>query len=238
MTGDNTINVLLETFQQCRQRGDWATLSLETRNGDEYATFQLKLPAPRATGTPGTPFSGSRSAKKKSPSRVRRDRQRIETFKKKQSLQQSWNPKTPVTPSIKFQAWNSPALDKEENATSSETTNDDVPIITSDKTDESEVSQEDVKGKGMFTIDSENREAWMAKFKEQCEKAASIGCKEVGTEVKKAMEEISVGTVVKKAMEEIQTENGTEEILDNEENDSFEDVKKWAVNQKQSITSD
>ena len=147
---------------------------------------------------------------------------------KKQRLQESWNPKTPVTPSIKFQAWNSPALDKEENATFSETINDDVPIIF-DKTDESEVSQEDVKGKGMFTIDSENREAWMAKFKEQCEKAAAIGCKEVGTVVKQAM---------KKAMEEIRIENGTEEILDNEENDSFEDVKKWAVNQKQSITSE
>ena len=34
--------------------------------------------------------------------------------------QESLSPKTPVTPSTKFQAWNTPALDKEENTTFSE----------------------------------------------------------------------------------------------------------------------
>ena len=75
MTGDNTINVLLETFQQCRQRGEWATLSLETRNGVEYATFKIKVPSASANGSPGTNIFRS-AAKKKSPSRVQRDKVR------------------------------------------------------------------------------------------------------------------------------------------------------------------
>ena len=198
MTGDNTINVLLETFQQCRRRGDWATLFLETRNGEEYATFKMKLPTSRENGSPGTTFFGS-AAKNKSPSRVRRDKKRMETFITKKRLQESWSPKTPVTPSMKFQAWNTPALDKEESTTVSETT-----TITEKPDESEEASREDVKEipgldkeenttvsetTNMPTIENpdeseaspehvtppwgciENKEAWLADLKYICEEA-------------------------------------------------------------------
>ena len=112
--------MLLEPFQQCRQRGEWATLSLETRNGEEYATFKIKVPSASANGSPGANIFRP-AAKKKSPSRVQRDKKRLETFMTGKRVQESLSPKTPVTPSTKFQAWNTPALDKEENTTFSET---------------------------------------------------------------------------------------------------------------------
>ena len=97
MTRDNTINVLLETFQKCRQEGEWATLFLETRNGDEFANLKVKLPASHKIGTPGKTFSGSASAAKKikpkSPSTIRRDRHRMETFLERKTLQES--PRSP-----------------------------------------------------------------------------------------------------------------------------------------------
>ena len=37
MNRDNTITALLETFQECKKRGERATLFLETRNGEEFA---------------------------------------------------------------------------------------------------------------------------------------------------------------------------------------------------------
>ena len=58
MNSDNTIMALLETFQECKKRGESATLFLETRNGDEFATLNVKLPR-----TPDETFLGS--AKKK-----------------------------------------------------------------------------------------------------------------------------------------------------------------------------
>ena len=114
-----------------------------------------------------------------------------------QERQESLSPKTPVTPSMKFQAWNTPALDKEENTTVSETTK----IL--EKSDESEASREDEKENPLFSI--ENWEA-VAKY------------------------------FTLKAMES-QNINDIEDRLDNEDNDSLEDVTKWAVRQKQSMIS-
>ena len=91
---------------------------------------------------------------------------------------------------------------------------------------ESEDSQECAKETGFSTI--ENREPWMVDFKQVCDEVALISGEE------------GVNSLFIRAMEEIKkkNENNIEEIQDNEENDSFEDIKKWAVNQKQSITSD
>ena len=199
MTGDNTINVLLETFQQCRQRGDSATLSLETRNGEEKATFKIKLPSARANGTPGANFSGP-AAKKKSPSRVQRDKKRLETFMTGKRIQESLSPKTPVTPSTKFQAWNTPALDKEENTTFSETSkNIETP----------EARGEDEKENGMTINPLFRIENWEAVAKHYTLKLME-------SQNNKHIEDI-------------------EERLDNEDNDSLEDVTNWAVRQKQSM---
>ena len=42
---------------------------------------------------------------------------------------------------------------------------------------------------------------------------------------------------VKMAMEQRQNDNSIEEKLDDDDNDSIEDAKKWALQQKQSLTN-
>ena len=91
MNSDNTITALLETFQECKKNGKSATLFLETRNGDEFATLSVKLPR-----TPGKTFLGS--AKKKSPSSLKRDKARLEKFRKEKRFQETWSPKETSTP--------------------------------------------------------------------------------------------------------------------------------------------
>ena len=83
MIGDDAITALLETFQGCKRRGEHATLFLETRNGNQVATFRVKAPAKESKpGEVTTP-------RKKAPSAVRRDQQRLRTFLLKKSLQES-----------------------------------------------------------------------------------------------------------------------------------------------------
>ena len=74
---DTTLNQLLELYQQSRKRREWATLSLETRDGMEFMTFSLN------TAPGGTPARGSGRRWQ-----LRRDHQRKQEFiaKKKASL--------------------------------------------------------------------------------------------------------------------------------------------------------
>ena len=66
-----TFNRLLEVFQECTRLGEEAGLFLETRNGLVSANLSVKLPVPR----PGN-SSTFIQAKKKTPSTLRRDRER------------------------------------------------------------------------------------------------------------------------------------------------------------------
>ena len=91
MNRDNTITALLETFQECKKRGERATLFLETRNGDEFATLRVKLPRTSGKASLG-------SAKKKSPSSVKRDTARLEKYQKEKKFQETWKPKETSTP--------------------------------------------------------------------------------------------------------------------------------------------
>ena len=143
MTGVNTINVLLEAFQECRRRGDWATLFLETKNGAEFATLKVKMPASHMSPTLGKTFHGS-AAKRKSPSAVRRDRERMEKFvvgKRLQETRHPEKPSTPSNPSIKFQLHerNTPSVENKQIRSVSETSNE--PVI--DKPEPLEPRQED-----------------------------------------------------------------------------------------------
>ena len=79
MNGD-AIDLLLETFQELRRRGDQARLFLETRNGEQYGTLHIKSPTKPAT---------HKTTMKKSPSTVRRDQQRWKTFLQRKTLQES-----------------------------------------------------------------------------------------------------------------------------------------------------
>ena len=104
MIGDIAINNLLEAFHGCKRRGENATLFLETRNGNAFATLQLKLPASRTSSSKaslGKTTSGS--TRKKSPSTLKRDRERLENFVKKKSFQETWCPNLASTPAMKTQ---------------------------------------------------------------------------------------------------------------------------------------
>ena len=81
MIGNDTITALLETFQGCKERGEKATLFLETRNGVQFATFKVKLPVSHRTVK-----TSLESAKKKSPSTVKRDKERLEKFNQRKKL--------------------------------------------------------------------------------------------------------------------------------------------------------
>ena len=98
MIGNDTITALLETFQESKERGEQATLILETRNGVQFATFNVKLPDSHRTVK-----TSLESARKKSPSTVKRDKERLEKFnQRKKLLQEDYSFKC-STPSSKYQ---------------------------------------------------------------------------------------------------------------------------------------
>ena len=87
---ETTLNLLLELYHESRNRREWATLSLETRDGMEFMPFSLNM-APGGTPARGSgrrwqPVSGEK--KRKTPSQLRRDHQRKQEFiaKKRASL--------------------------------------------------------------------------------------------------------------------------------------------------------
>ena len=84
-----TINMLLEAFQECKRRGEHAKLFLETRNGTVFTNFSAKIPVSR----PGTT---STLQKKKTPSSLRRDQERMAKFlMKKKKSRGSFSTSTP-----------------------------------------------------------------------------------------------------------------------------------------------
>ena len=135
MIGNDTITALLETFQESKERGEQATLILETRNGVQFATFKVKLPDSHRTVK-----TSLESAKKKSPSTVKRDKERLEKFnQRKKFLQEECSFKC-STPSSKYklqeeqdsnQDMVTPALDNEMVKRASETV-DEEPGDTTD----------------------------------------------------------------------------------------------------------
>ena len=77
----STMSYLLESFQECRKRGEFAQLFLETRNHLQFATFRVQLP------TFDTPAKRrvEPTKKHKSPSRRLRDQSRLRKFQEKVS---------------------------------------------------------------------------------------------------------------------------------------------------------
>ena len=83
MDGDS-INLLLETFREYARRGDQARLFLESRNGQQFGTLTVRI----LGVTPG-PTSPLGTHRRKSPSTVRRNQERLRNFLKKKSSQDS-----------------------------------------------------------------------------------------------------------------------------------------------------
>ena len=93
MDGDS-INLLLETFREYARRGKQARLFLESRNGQQFGTLTVRIPGV----TPG-PTSPLGTHRRKSPSTVRRNQERLRNFLKKKASQDSLGSST-GTPSF------------------------------------------------------------------------------------------------------------------------------------------
>ena len=81
MDGANnpTFNQLLEIYQQSRSKGEWASLSLETKGGQEIIHFTIGGPAGNQAGQ-----YRKDQVRRKTPSQLRRDqRRKVEFFAKK-----------------------------------------------------------------------------------------------------------------------------------------------------------
>ena len=94
---------LLDVFNQARNRGQFCTLHLETRNGYQFANVSVQVPPkgsptrnsqfpPMGSPTRNSTFTSSKSFQTadsnkspKSPSTLRRDRKRLEKWKKKRN---------------------------------------------------------------------------------------------------------------------------------------------------------
>ena len=83
----DTFSQLLDLYHQSRKRGEWVSLSLETREGKDNVTFSInRNPA-------GLPARNAGSKKWKTPSQLRRDQKRKQEYlsKKEASLDESKN---------------------------------------------------------------------------------------------------------------------------------------------------
>ena len=203
MIGNDTIAALLETFQESKERGEQATLILETRNGVQFATFKVKLPdSHRRVKT------SLESAKKKSPSTVKRDKERLEKFNQRKTLLQEDCSFKCSTPSSKYelqadqdsnQDMVTPALDNEldKRASVSETV-DEEPGDTTD------FEQDDMKK-------IENSLSKVYAVREQI--------------LQDLMANMITKSDISKSDDKIE-----------EDNDNIEGAKLWAMNQKQDFT--
>ena len=90
---ESTVNKLLEAFQECTSRGEQAKLFLETRNGMVYVNMAVNLSLPVLR--PGN-CSTLKKKKKKTPSTLRRNQERMEMFlqRKKAAIPSTSTPKS------------------------------------------------------------------------------------------------------------------------------------------------
>ena len=78
MASEVTVKAVLELFQNCKSRGERASLSMETMNGKDI-TFSFSVHGP--TGSPVVEEGRSHPSRRwKTPSQLRRDKQRKEKF--------------------------------------------------------------------------------------------------------------------------------------------------------------
>ena len=220
--------MLLDAFQECKQRGDWATLFLETKNGEEFATLKVKLSSPQTRRAQGQTSFGS-SPKKKTPSTLRRNRARLEKFMKERRIQETWVPKTTSTPSTKSQAMDFPAL--ENKSVDDCNTVSEMPSEAADKLEGLDASQES----------NEHSEQDINIIGNQVMKSLEEGLEEAFAPFKKQLgdlnRELCLLQNITKEGDDDKHENFDKNAENNanENTDNIEAAKIWAVNQKQSI---
>ena len=206
---------------------------LETKNGDEFATLKVKMQASLVSPTLGKTVHGS-SAKRKSPSAFRRDRERMEKFVMEKRLQETRHPEKTSTPSMKLQLQerNTPSLDKNKTGSVSETPKE--PLI--DKPETLETRQEDEKHEECEnnledheTIANESPTMSDAEVSDVIKKslAPMFDCMD---DVQKKMNEVK--NLIKN--DGLDTETKDRNVEHDDDDDNISAAKIWAQQQKQS----
>ena len=239
-----TINRLVETFQESAARGEQARLFLETRNGHQFATFSVRAPVAK----PGI-FQTNISRTRKSPSTIRRDQNRMKTYLQRKTLQESWSPtkctaSTPVkeAPDLAglIEGEESPTLETEVEKISIEGTELEKENRVEETIEIFEDGDDEKKEQGLAFGNNKD-------FIESLKETAVRACKEVAFDNNKdlidSLNETAV-RVCKETFDKIYQDlgivtNKTQQNNLEEENDSvdnIEDAKLWAIRQKQSCT--
>ena len=85
MSGKESLNLLLDLYQKCKEKGEWATLFMETKKGKDIITFKIGSIPTGSTAGNWTPDQPSRKSQKNS--QQKRDQKRKEEFLAKKSLE-------------------------------------------------------------------------------------------------------------------------------------------------------
>ena len=217
MTRDIAITALLEAFHGCTTRGENAKLFLETKNGIEVATLRVKLPASNAEQAERTNLGSAKTKwlKKKSPSTLKRDRERMATFIiKKKRLLESWGPSGTSTPAMKAPP---PFTDSctriMEKPIENSCENDSL----DSKSAEQESENEPEAKQGLTKQD------FWDKFDELFNKLPAKN------DLDNVLEKNDMGLLLEKKID------NDDEIFD--ESDRIEDAKQWAIKQKLSFAN-
>ena len=224
MIGDDAITALLETFQGCKRRGEHATLFLETRNGNQVATFRVKAPAKASKpGEVTTP-------RKKAPSAVRRDQQRLRTFLQKKSLQESLgSPIASSTPASR------PGQFSSNQDIDIQVTIPETPEILEKENSASETTpveqdlDHDANENDKEKVEEENKDLTKEEVERQLKKVIADANLELDKKLAKMItKQDDLSNMF------CENENGNENGNDmDKENDNIEDAKQWALCQKQ-----
>ena len=84
MSGTQSLNLLLDLYQQSRTKGEWASLYMETKNGKDAITFRIGSLHAGYTARSETPVN--QCMKRKTPSQRRRDEKRKAEFLAKKTV--------------------------------------------------------------------------------------------------------------------------------------------------------
>lgn len=235
----------METFQESAARGEQARLFLETRNGLQFATFSVRAPVAK----PGT-FQTNISKTRKSPSTIRRDKNRMKTYLQRKALQESWSPtkcptSTPVKEAIQpdiagpSQGEESPTLQTVVGKINNEGTEMEKENNVEDASIEN-IEDDQKKEQGSVSVNNKDLiESLNEAAKKACKEASVVNnenlIKSLNETAKKACKEAfdkiykDLGIINKESQQ-----NNPEE--ENDSVDNIEDAKLWAVRQKQSFT--
>ena len=222
-TFSDSINLLLETFQELTRRGNEAQLFLETRNGEQYGTLTVKNHH-RKPAEPATTWRTRRRVKK-SPSTVRRDQRRLKSFLERKSAQES-----PGSPTAASTPLTKPGLasSSQESLMSNETS---VAIL-----EEKEIDNEKLKNEGLDQQPRKDKEGGHETKLNETPIMSPSELADFDEKIKKGFLKALApfSEALNRAQSCLENKDRNVEECDDDDNDNINNAKIWAQQQKQS----